>query len=144
MKPGYNNETADSGNNTRRIIDVPAPFQSEARIQAEAYQWAYNAYPQLRGLLFSVPNGGTRNMREAQLLKATGTTAGVPDMLCLYERPIGIEFKTPTGIVSPAQEKIHRIWREHGIPVFVVRSVDEFKKIIERIVSHPGPGTTAY
>ena len=135
MKPGYNNETMDSGNNTRRIMDVPAPFQSEARIQAEAYQWAYNTYPELRGLIFSVPNGGTRNMREAQLLKATGTTAGVPDMLCLYRRPVGIEFKTATGIVSPAQVRIHEIWRRNGIEVYVVRSVDEFKKIIEGIIA---------
>ena len=32
-------------------------------------------------LFFSVPNGGTRNQREAQLLKKTGLVAGVSDLV---------------------------------------------------------------
>lgn len=108
--------------------------QSEARIQAECYQWAHNTYPQLRGLIFSVPNGGTRNLKEAQLLKATGVTAGIPDLICVYRKIVGFELKTPIGIVSPAQEKLHGIWRKNGIEVYVIRSVEEFKEIINRIV----------
>ena len=74
-------------------------------------------------------------MREAQLLKATGVTAGIPDLLCLYGKPMGIEFKTRIGIVSPTQEKLHGIWRKNGIDVYVVRSIDEFKLLIQKIIN---------
>lgn len=69
-------------------------------------------------------------MREGVVLKATGVTAGVPDLLCLYRRPVGIEVKTPTGTVSLAQTRLHEIWRANGIEVYVVRSVDEFKELV--------------
>ena len=104
---------------------------SEDQIQAKFYQEAYNTIPQVRGLLFSVPNGGTRNVIEAQKLKATGLTPGIPDIICLLNGPIGFEFKTDTGKLSPAQVRIHEIWSRAGIPVHVVRSSDEAMKILK-------------
>lgn len=103
---------------------------SEDQIQAKFYQLAYNNYPQIRGLLFSVPNGGTRNMIEAVKLKATGLTLGIPDMICLYNGPIGFEFKTETGTLSPAQVRVHLQWFAAGIPVHVVRSVEDAISIL--------------
>lgn len=40
-------------------------------------------YPQLK-YLFHIPNGGTRNLREAVELKAQGVKAGVPDLFLPY------------------------------------------------------------
>lgn len=107
---------------------------SEAAIQSKCFQWAYNTYPELRGLLFAVPNGGTRNAREGNVLKATGTTAGIPDMICLYKGITGFEFKSATGSVSPVQKKIHEVWRKNYIPVHIVTDAEQFEMIIKGIV----------
>lgn len=103
---------------------------SELQLQAACYQWAFNTHLALRGCIFSVPNGGTRNIAEAQQLKASGLTPGIPDILIVWPELIGCEFKTPTGIISPAQQKIHAIWRERGIRVEIVRTIEEWKKLI--------------
>ncbi|MDD6197471.1 MAG: VRR-NUC domain-containing protein [[Clostridium] aminophilum] len=58
--------------------------QFEEREQMALMHWAAyyeSEYPELV-LLFHIPNGGTRNKREAGRLKAAGVKAGVPD-LCL-------------------------------------------------------------
>lgn len=116
------------------------PKISEQALQASCYQWAYNTYPQLRGLLFSVPNGGTRNMREAQVLKATGLTPGIPDMILLYPNSTdggngihAFEFKSATGRLSEAQVKIHARWQAEGINVYVITDEEEFKRIIKNL-----------
>lgn len=109
-------------------------MQSEAQLQSKCFQWAYNTYPFLRGLLFSVPNGGTRNVREGMTLKATGTTAGIPDMICLYRGIVGFEFKSETGTVSPVQKKIHEIWRSNYIPVHIITTEQQFQSILKEVV----------
>ena len=47
------------------------------------------------GILFcAVPNGGRRDRREAVMLKASGTVAGVPDILIFDETPVGAHVGT--------------------------------------------------
>jgi hypothetical protein len=58
--------------------------KSEDRIQQECYRWFHNTYPELRGLLFHVPNGGKRDGREAKKLKTMGVVPGVADLIFLY------------------------------------------------------------
>jgi hypothetical protein len=41
-------------------------------------QWFRRQYPTIR--IFSIPNGGARHPAVAAKLKATGTSAGVPDL----------------------------------------------------------------
>jgi len=48
--------------------------------------------------------------------------AGVPDNII---PAVGIELKTPSGRVSPAQKKLHADWKSAGIPVVVARSVQD-------------------
>lgn len=103
---------------------------TEDQLQAACFQWAHNTYPEIRGCLFSVPNGGTRNPREAITLKATGLIPGIPDLLLVWPRLIGFELKTSTGTVSTTQKRIHDIWREKGIEVYVVRTFEDFQRII--------------
>ena len=44
------------------------------------------------GIVFcAVPNGGKRRLHEARMLKASGTRAGVPDLL-LFSVPDGADF----------------------------------------------------
>lgn len=59
-------------------------MQHEANEQAALFEWTKwmrGQYPEL-DLLYHIPNGGSRNEREAANLKRQGVKAGVPD-LCL-------------------------------------------------------------
>ena len=118
-----------------RIVDrTVTKHLSEIQIQANAFQEMYNHFPETRGLCFHVPNGGSRNAVEGMQLKAAGVIAGVPDIIFIWKgRAYGFEFKTESGELSKAQEKIHDKWREDGTPVFVIRSSEEFIKHIEKI-----------
>ena len=42
-----------------------------------------------------------------------------------------IEFKSPTGELSTAQEKVQFDMTARGLPYFVVRSLDEMRDIVE-------------
>lgn len=107
---------------------------SEIQLQAKCYQWMWNFHPETRYLFFAVPNGGTRNMIEATQLKASGLLAGIPDCIFMWKgKGYGIEFKTDTGRLSPAQVKVHEKWQGHA-EVYVVRSFDAFKELIEQII----------
>lgn len=74
-------------------------------------------YPEL-SCLFAVPNGGRRDPREAAKLKATGTRAGVPDIILPVPRgkfaALYIELKVDNGRVGPEQIKWHERLRAHG------------------------------
>jgi hypothetical protein len=106
----------------------------EDKLQSLCYQWAHNEFAAIRGLFFSVPNGGTRNLREAQLLKATGLVAGIPDMILLFPKVVGFEFKSVNGVLSERQKYIHERWRIAGIEVHIVKDFEEFKKIFGSIM----------
>jgi hypothetical protein len=111
-------------------------MQTEDQLQAEFFKHVWNTYPKTRSLFFSVPNGGTRNPREAMKLKATGTTAGIPDLIFLWNgKAYGFELKTETGVLSPKQKEIHEIWAANGICVHIIRTLAEGIEIIEKIIN---------
>ena len=108
---------------------------SEDKLQAELFKKVWNELPQTRRLFFSVPNGSTRDIREAVKLKATGLVAGQPDMILAWKGKIyGFELKTTTGTLSPAQVKVHEAWKSSNNPVFVIRDIEEGFSIIKNIV----------
>jgi hypothetical protein len=111
-------------------------FKSEAHLQSHCYQWAHNTFPDTRGLLFAVPNGGTRNKIEASQLKATGVVPGVADMLFLYSRKVyAFEFKFGPGKQSPAQKEWQAKVVQQGFDYFLVNDADAFKYIFKTIVT---------
>lgn len=113
-------------------------YKSENRIQQECYMWFTNTYPELRGCLFAVPNGGGRSAREGQLLKETGTYAGVSDMLLMYQSfTFCFELKNKFGVQSVKQKKWQAHIEKQGFKYFLVRSLDEFKKIVKEIILIP-------
>lgn len=99
-------------------------------------QWFRLAYPKLSKLLFAVPNGGSRNKIEAYNMKKEGVTAGVPDLLFLYNSNLyAIEMKAVKGRLTESQKDLHPIWNEHLVKeVFVCRSFERFQEIIMDIV----------
>lgn len=111
---------------------------SEIQLQAKCFQYMWNYYPQTRRKFFHVPNGGSRNSVEGMQLKASGVVAGIPDMILINNgRAYGFEIKTPTGKISPAQEQVHKTWMADGTPVFVIRTFEEFEKIIIELFGLP-------
>lgn len=109
--------------------------KSEDRIQQECYMWFHNTYPELRGLLFAVPNGGRRSPQEAKKFKLTGVVPGVSDMLFMYMgNTYCFELKTPIGTQSNNQIVWQELVVKHMFSYFVVRSKDQFEYLINGII----------
>jgi hypothetical protein len=136
-------KSIDEGNQLRIIKDnnpiiPPKPkMVSEDRIQQECYLWFHNTYPKLRGLLFAVPNGGSRSIIEAKKFKLTGVVPGVSDMLFMYAgKTYCLELKTEKGY----QSKKQKIWQDtvtkQGFIYLIVRDLNVFKDIIETILNN--------
>lgn len=111
-------------------------FLSEDKIQQDIVIWFNNNYclkhQNPRCLIFSVPNGGTRNKLEAIKLKSTGMKAGVSDLIVVMpDIVLFVEVKTETGKQSDVQKDFERVVSGLGFKYYLVRSLDEFKIIIK-------------
>lgn len=98
---------------------------TEAQIQAAVLQ-----HLQLTGakgiVFFSVPNEGKRTASTAAKLKANGLRAGVPDLMLIRDgRAYGLELKTETGRISPAQRACHAEFTSAGATVSVAFGLDD-------------------
>lgn len=107
------------------------PDSNEDTIQAafvEQCRMNQKFIPELE-MLYSVPNGGKRSITGAMIMRATGLSPGVPDMVLAVMRSgygaLYIEFKTPTGRLSPEQVKWHARLTKQGYKVVVARSVED-------------------
>lgn len=108
---------------------------AEIKLQSNCFQWAWNEMPMTRRLLFHVPNGGNRSRIEASQLKASGVVAGVPDLLFIWHgRVYAFELKTEIGVVRPEQKSLHEAWAKQGVSVVIIRTFEDFQKIIRHIV----------
>lgn len=109
---------------------------SEDKMQQQIVEWFNNNYclkhhdPQC--LIFSVPNGGTRNKIEAIKLKLTGMKSGVSDLIVVLPNKIlFVELKTATGIQSEKQKDFQKAIINLGFEYWLIRSLDEFKQKIK-------------
>jgi len=86
----------------------------------------------LRELAFDNPNflfwadmGGMKtNIRTACKAKALGLERGVPDLFIMLRghRLVSIELKNAKGVVSKEQKERHKLMKELGFPVFVIKA----------------------
>lgn len=102
----------------------------EADIQSEFFNRVKLFFPQIPDkLLFSVPNGGSRNKIEAANLKRQGVKAGIADVILLIPKKgfacLCLEFKTKTGKQSPEQKEFQKQAENCGSKYVIVRSVKE-------------------
>jgi hypothetical protein len=111
-------------------------MKNEDRIQQEIFVWFNNTYclknHKPRGIIFSIPNGGTRNAKEAVKLKATGLLRGASDLIVILPngKLLFIEVKTDIGVQSEYQKDFEDRVKSLGFEYILVRSLEEFKKII--------------
>ncbi len=115
---------------------------SEIQIQGDAWKYLINTWPVLYGLLFHVPNGGSRNGVEGKQFQAAGLTPGISDLLLIWKGKIfAIEVKIwdkqfePAQGRSPEQIAIHAKWKTQGIKVHMAFSAEE---IVECVLSITG------
>lgn len=117
------------------------PRHEESQLQRICVRWFRLQYPEFAKLLFSVPNGGARNKREAGILKAEGVTAGVADMILLI--PSGgfaslcIEFKTDKGKQQETQKEWQKAVEKVGNKYVIVRSFDSFRSEVNNYLKAP-------
>lgn len=111
----------------------------EEREQTAFFAWAddlvrTNLVPEL-GMLFAVPNGGKRNVREAARLKRAGVKAGVPDVFLDYPSKgfhgLRIEFKrVKGGRATPDQISWLTIFRALGYSAVIANGCAEAQSIV--------------
>ncbi len=81
-------------------------------------------------MIFSVPNDSS-NAVEQQRKVNTGLLAGVSDLIMFIGKDVYcIEVKTSTGRQSDKQKEWQNRVELLGHKYFLVRSLDEFKKIV--------------
>lgn len=111
----------------------------ESSEQTALFRWAGYAagkYPELQ-LLYHIPNGGTRNPREAHNLRLQGVKSGVPD-ICLpvphgQYHALYIELKRRKGgRVSEEQRAWIAALNRVGCRAVVCKGWDEAREEIER------------
>lgn len=107
-------------------------ISNENNLQQQIFVWYHNNYclksHNPRGLIFSIPNGGTRNIREAMTFKATGLLKGASDLIVIF--PNGklcfIELKMPKGVQSDEQKDFESRVKLLGFEYHLIRSLEEF------------------
>ena len=120
--------------------------QEEHNIQCACVRWFNLQWPEYRGLLFAVPNGGARSKATAGKLKAEGVVAGVSDLILLVPKWVKakddegwqnlfhglcIEMKTPKGRQSPEQIRWMEWVAANGYKYAVCHSLDEFMAVVD-------------
>ena len=106
--------------------------REEARHQARLVAalrrcWSKIADVSKQPIVFHVPNGGSRDAREASNLKVQGVLPGVPD-LCIvlpYNQMIWIEMKAKQGRVSLSQTDLHGHFGALGHTVITAYSAEQ-------------------
>lgn len=107
----------------------------EAKIQAEIVK-----HLQTEKYLFcSIPNeaaGKDAAIRMAQL-KTLGLKSGAPDLLIFLDGGVllCLEVKSLTGRQSPAQIDFEAELKTRGFQYFVVRSLEEAKKVLDKMIN---------
>ena len=108
--------------------------EEEHNIQCACVRWFNLQWPQYRGLLFAVPNGGARSKATAGKLKAEGVVAGVSDLILLVPKQwafaLCIEMKTTKGRQSPEQKEWQAKVEGEGYRYAVCHSIDEFMAVV--------------
>ncbi len=102
----------------------------ESKLQIECVKWFRLVFKEPNYLIFSVPNGGARNLITAKILKAEGTRAGMPDLCVMTKNKIFfIEMKYGKGRQNDNQKEIEKMVTDFGFGYYICRDFDEFQSV---------------
>lgn len=114
----------------------------ESQLQIQCVAWLKYQYPYLAPLFFAVPNGGSRDKREAAIMKAEGITAGVSDLILNVPSgrytQLAIEMKAGSS-QSEAQKRYQRYAEAVGIKYIVCKSFQSFQGETENYIENIRP-----
>lgn len=113
---------------------------AEDRLQIACVKWFRYQYPALGKMMIAIPNGGSRNLIEASKLKQMGVTAGVSDLILLYQNngygSLCIELKDGK---KGRQSRVQYDWEMNALTLgnkyVICRSVDEFMKEVNEYLN---------
>ena len=116
---------------------------TEAQEQTAVFNWAavmVRRWPELR-LLHHIPNGGSRNAREAHNLRMQGVKAGIPDIFLPVARGgwhgLYIEMKRRKGgRLSDEQAAMLEALREQGYCAWVCKGANDAIELITEYLSN--------
>lgn len=107
---------------------------NEDKIQHDCYMWHYSTFPDQRGLLCYNLNN-SRNKIQAMMDKGKGLQKGRSDMVFYWKGTATmIEFKTKDGYQSKEQKEWQSRIERAGFKYYIVRSLEEFKGLITKII----------
>lgn len=112
----------------------------EARIQTEFFKLIPLYFTNIPDkLIFAVPNGGSRHVREAANLKRQGVKPGVSDVIVLIPKKgfasLCIEFKTRVGKQSEEQKEFQKQAESCRNKYVVVRSASQAIEELQKYLS---------
>lgn len=113
----------------------------EDDLQMNCIRWFDAQFPQLALQLHHSPNEGrlVGGVREGARRKAMGVRAGFPDLIFLHPsrtyHGLAIELKTAKGRQSESQKTYQKLLQDNGYLYAVVRSFEQFQKIITAYLS---------
>ena len=111
----------------------------EDQLQISCVMYFEFKHRKIARLLHHSPNGGKRNAKEAARFKAMGVRAGFPDLILLLPNSqyhfLAIELKTDKGRQSDYQKEYQQLIESVGGKYVVVRSLDEFIKVVEEYLN---------
>ena len=110
-------------------------YPYETTLQTQCVKWFRYQYPHL--VIYAVPNGGSRNVREAQRLKSEGVLAGVADLTILLPqgKSLYIEMKVKGNRQTPNQKEFQQKAEALGHKYYVCYSFEEFEKAVKQELS---------
>ena len=103
--------------------------QHESKLQQACVKWFRLQYP--NEILFSCPNGGSRNKYEAMRLKAEGVLAGVSDIVIIKQnKVVFIEMKHGKAKQTESQLEFEAKVKSKGFEYYLVNSFELFREIV--------------
>jgi hypothetical protein len=112
----------------------------ESRLQINCVKWFRLAHRQYANHLIHVPNGGSRDLRTAQRLKAEGVLPGVADLVLFIptqtHHGLFIELKVKPNKQSAHQKEWEKLVTAMNYAYVVVYSFEDFKLQIEAYIGN--------
>lgn len=110
-------------------------MKAEDLVQQEIFRYYWNTYclpkHQPREFILHIPNEGKDNGKLASI----GLYSGASDIVFSCKGIIYFcEVKTVTGTQSPNQKKFETHVTQSGFTYFLVRSLEDFKKFLEKVL----------
>ena len=111
----------------------------ESIMQQACVIYFLSKYPQYKGLLFAIPNGGDRHILVAMNLKSEGVVAGVPDLFLSIPRGgfhgMYLEAKIKPNSLSDKQLVMMHKFKQQGYKAVVFWTFYEFVHVIDEYMN---------